>query len=92
MIENEERALCFIHEIISEEDNHLTMRYPLFIQPLNYFPITTRYDPFKSSTYLSQFLHMSLNQISMIFSLEYSLHNYLLEIVEEDIREVFPLN
>ena len=50
---------------------------------LNYFPIITRYDPFKSSTYLSKILHMSLNQISMIFSLEYSLHNYLLETVEE---------
>ena len=59
------------------------MRDPLFTQPLNYFPIITKYDPFKSFTYLSQILHMSPNQISMIFSLEYSLHNYLLEMMEE---------
>ena len=67
------------------------MRDPLSTQPLNYFPIITRYDPFKSSTYLSQILHISLNQISMIFSLEYSLHNYLLEMMEEIYVKSFIL-
>ena len=66
-----------------EHCNHLIMRDPLFTQPLNYFPIITRYYPFNSSTYLSPILHMSLNEISIIFSLKYYLHNYLLEMVEE---------
>ena len=46
---HEERTLSYIHECHND-------RSTIFSTTLNYFPIITRYDPFKSSTHLSHIL------------------------------------
>ena len=46
---HEERSLSYIHECHNDRSTILSTT-------LNYFPIITRYDPFKSSTHLSHIL------------------------------------
>ena len=89
-ITNEERALSFIHQFLWEGDNHLIMGDPLFSQPLStnvlllqdMIPLNPPHVSHNSKIRYA-------NQISMIFSLEYSFNNHLLEMVEEIFEKSF---